>query len=100
MITDEDLPEGWSAGTERTVHDEQMDRTYETRRYDRADGDAAVRIVEVQAPKDFGGWGFSVTLDRDVGSEGLERGPFETLDAAREAAIEAMSEYAGDSGDG
>lgn len=94
MITDQNLPEGWVAGSEREEYDQVMDREFESVLFEREDGDAKVRINEVQEPKDFEGWGYQVVVDHDTdddnGPHEEKLGIFEDIDQARETAIDHM----------
>lgn len=97
MITDENLPEGWTAASERTQYDEVMDREFESRRYGHESGDVSVSINEVQEPEEFEGWGYQVTVEHDSAEDPrTERlGLFEDLAGAREVAIDYMAERSG-----
>lgn len=95
MITDENLPDGWIASSARTEYDRTVDREYETIQFDHESGEATVYVHEVQEPKEFAGWGYQVVGEVHSGESvrEVERGPFEDQNAAREAALEFMTEY-------
>lgn len=95
MITDENLPDGWTAASARSEYDELVDREYESRRYAHESGDASVSINEVQEPEEFEGWGYQVVGEVDPVEAGQEEtvGLFEDLDAAREAAVAYMADF-------
>lgn len=94
MITDENLPAGWTASSRRESFDEMMQRAYESVRFEREDDGAVLRIHEVEEPDDFGGWGFLVTVDRNARE--TELGVFEDLDQARHRAMEYMADHPAD----
>lgn len=94
MISDQNLPDGWQAGSRTAEYDRVMDREFESVRYDREDGEAVVRINEVQEPKDFEGWAYQVVVEYEAasGADTAEEdlGLFESLESARQAALDFM----------
>lgn len=97
MITDDNLPDEWTAASARTEYDELMDREYESRLYEHETGNATVSINEVQEPNEFEGWGYRVIGEVDADDSGHEEkvGLYEDLDDAREGAREYMRDYEG-----
>lgn len=97
MITDQNLPDGWIASSESEPFDQMMDREFESVLFEHENGDAEIRINEVQEPKDFEGWGYQVTVEHglndDSGTSEEKLGVFEDLDEARATAIDQMDEF-------
>lgn len=96
MITDENLPAGWTAQSQRNEYDDLMDREFQRVTYQHASGEASVSIVEVQEPKDFEGWGYQVTAEGRAAGESTTSektlGIFEDLDDARTEALAYMAD--------
>lgn len=91
MITDENLADGWEAATAREEDDGMMGREFESREYEHQGDDELVRIVEVQEPEDFEGWGYEVVAEHGADDPAREElGLYERLEDAREAAVEHM----------
>lgn len=94
MITDENLPDGWVAVSRRTEYDQWMDREMDSVTFATEDETRAVRINEVEEPKEFEGWGYQVSVDRgrtaDTTGKTEDLGVFEDLDEAGSAALGYM----------
>lgn len=93
MITDENLPDGWTATSADTESDELMDHDYETREYEHESGTVRVNVTEIKEPDEFDHWAYQVSSVVEAAGAGEELGPFEDLESAREAAIEYMRDY-------
>lgn len=93
MITDANLPDGWTAVSNSTEEDVLMGREFETRVFEHETGDGRVAISEVTEPVESDSWQFQVIGETRQGEPDETLGPFDDLDAAREAAIEFMEGF-------
>lgn len=97
MITDENLPDGWTSATERTETDDVMQREFESKRYEHEKRGETVFINEVQEPKDLEGWGYQVVVEDPAGDAAEKQlDVVEALDEARDVALEYMARHGGE----
>lgn len=83
------IPEGWDLVLENESYDSAMGREYTAIAYASQD-ETMVRIVEVQEPNSFGGWGFLVWVP---GTNGEKLGLVDSLDEAQDIAFSFMEEH-------
>ncbi|HET7324515.1 MAG TPA: hypothetical protein VFJ06_09300 [Halococcus sp.] len=90
MAVVEAVPKNWHLKDEYTAYDGFIDQEYPRVVYSHDDRDLLVRITRVQEPDKFGGWGFLVWT---TGEHREELGIVESLDDAKDSAIEFMRKY-------
>lgn len=84
------VPNHWHLREEYTAYDGFIDQEYPRVVYSHDDRNLLVRITRVQEPNKFGGWGFLVWT---MGEHREELGIVESLDDAKDSALEFMREY-------